>query len=350
MQLQPGTRYQHHRGHQLTTDNCRGCVKSNKQDQGNGYRQEETQQSRLQLKRFRKLACHQSAYGWESGTVDDKQQRQRGSRPDGLWRLQYPIERFEVIIVDDGGEADLGAVIGPLRDRIDVRLVTQRNSGPAQARNNGAAQARGEFLAFTDDDCLPTETWLAMLVHHLQQDPSRLYGGKTVNALKHNLYSTASQALIDYLYGYYNADPKRASFFTSNNIAMSRAMFGAVGGFEASFPGACGEDREFSDRWLYLGYKMSYVPDATILHNHELTFRTFCKQHFNYGAGAVRYRQCRARRGQPPLKFEPLSFYLRLVGHPWQSELDRRLSLSALMVISQLANALGFAWERLFGR
>jgi sulfatase maturation enzyme AslB (radical SAM superfamily) len=62
-----------------------------------------------------------------------------------------------------------------------------------------------------------------------------------------------------------------------------------VGGFDTSFPGACGEDRELCDRRLYLDHRITYVPDARIFHSHDLNLRTFWKQHFNYGTGAKRY-------------------------------------------------------------
>jgi GT2 family glycosyltransferase len=51
-------------------------------------------------------------------------------------------------------------------------------------------------------------------------------------------------------------------------------------------PYAAGEDREFCDRWLRHGYRMAYVPKATVYHAHELTFCTFWRQHFGYGRGA----------------------------------------------------------------
>jgi hypothetical protein len=52
---------------------------------------------------------------------------------------------------------------------------------------------------------------------------------RTVNALTDNLYSTASQSLIDYLYLYYNAAPQQAAFFTMNNLTVPARHFHAVG-------------------------------------------------------------------------------------------------------------------------
>ncbi|MFM6530798.1 MAG: glycosyltransferase family 2 protein, partial [Dolichospermum sp.] len=42
-----------------------------------------------------------------------------------------------------------------------VKWVAGPGKGPAANRNNGAKYATGEWLAFTDDDCLPDPQWLA---------------------------------------------------------------------------------------------------------------------------------------------------------------------------------------------
>jgi GT2 family glycosyltransferase len=267
-----------------------------------------------------------------------------------LARLRYPREQFEVIVVDDGGNIDLGTIITPLQESISIRLVKQENTGPSGARNNGAANAVGQFIAFTDDDCSPAEDWLTALTLRLQQDPSRMYGGYTVNALEANIYSTASQLLIDFLYGYFNKDPEQARFFTSNNIALSRSMFESAGGFDTNFRTASGEDRELCDRWQLLGHKLSFVRAAQVRHRHALNFRSFWKQHFSYGTGAWRFRERKHAQGLPGLKLEPPRFYLTLVNHAWKSKLQRQLTLTLLLILSQLATAAGFAWARIKGR
>jgi len=261
---------------------------------------------------------------------------------ESLRRLRFPADQLEVVVVDDGGEADLDPAIQRVQAMIDVRLVKQRNTGPAGARNAGVAVARGEFIAFTDDDCIPDVDWLAVLVDRLKQNPMRMFGGRTVNELENNIYSAASQSLIDYLYVYYNADRERARFFTSNNVAMPRTLFDSVGGFDAGFNAAGGEDREFCDRWRFYGHEMEYVPEARVFHLHKLSLGTFWKQHFNYGIGAFRFRKCKSLRDHKPPVFEPLSFYIGLVRYPSNNGLQRPFATSALMVLSQIANAAGF--------
>ncbi len=264
---------------------------------------------------------------------------------ESLSGLDYPLECFEVIVVNDGGQIPLEPVVAPLSDRIDLKLLSQPHSGPANARNFGAAHAKGKFLAFTDDDCAPDSNWLRKLAARFATAPDCAVGCRTVNALPNNLYSTTSQLLIDYLYSYYNADPNNARFLTSNGLALPAERFYAVGGFDTTFRRAGAEDRELCDRWLHHRYKMIYAPEAVVNHAHVLKLRTFWRQHFNYGRGAFYFHQIRARCGRTAI-VEPLSFYLNLVAYPFSHiPVGRSPLVAALLVIAQVANAAGFFLE-----
>ena len=257
----------------------------------------------------------------------------------------YPSDCYEVIVVDDGSPESAENTVAPYRNRVGVRLLTQPNSGPARARNAGAAQARGEILAFTDDDCEPAPDWLRALAARSVDAPDCAIGGRTVNKLSENPYSTASQVLVDYLYGYYNADEDAAQFFTSNNLACPTELFRSMGGFAISFPHAAAEDREFCDRWLHHGHQMKYTSGAIVYHNHPLTLAGFLRQHFNYGQGALQFQRLRADRGGET-RIQPLSFYLAMVVYPLSSSRSwKRLAVAILLVVSQATNAAGFFWK-----
>src|SRR5262249_39896599 len=145
-----------------------------------------------------------------------------------LAHLDYPQKHFEVIVVDDGGKSPLEAVVATYADRLDLLLLRQSHAGPAAARNTGAAHAKGQFLAFTDDDCRPATDWLRAFAMRFATAPDHAIGGRTLNALVDNPYATASQLIIDFVYAHYNADPSQARFFASNNLALSTDRFHAL--------------------------------------------------------------------------------------------------------------------------
>jgi len=271
--------------------------------------------------------------------------RQLTSCLQSLVELDYPHDRFEVIVVDDGGAVKLEGVVASMRDDLDVILLTQPHTGPAGARNVGAERARGEFLAFIDDDCKPHAEFLKVLADRFASHPQHAIGGRTLNALPDNLYSRASQLLLDFFYSYYNRNPSQARFFASNNLAVPKDRFLAMGGFDTSFVTAAAEDREFCDRWLTSGHRMSYAPGVVVHHAHPLTFRSFWRQHFSYGRGAFRFHRTRARRGLGRFHLD-LKFYLALLRYPFfRLRGLEALSGGTLMLVSQVANTVGVLWE-----
>ena len=267
-----------------------------------------------------------------------------------LEKLDYPRDRFEVIVVDDGSKISLDDAIAPFYESLNLTLITQANAGPATARNTGAKVAKGTVLAFTDDDCQPAANWLRILELYFSGDCQSseityAVGGKIYNSLCENYYSTASQAIIDYLYQYYNAEPRDAVFFTTNNLAVFAADFHAIGGFDETFSIAS-EDREFCARWRTKGYKLIYVPEVVVYHAHELTLTSFWRQQFNYGRGAFHFYQRRAERGLQQSQSQPWTFYLSLLYYPFRRySLPKSLVVALLFFVSQVAVVAGLLTE-----
>ena len=260
---------------------------------------------------------------------------------------QYPRDRFEVIVADDGSRQPPRDIVASTDKNLDITLLTGSHGGPSATRNAGAARARGEFLAFTDDDCEPAADWLSRLAARIAGVPGHLVGGRTMNALTGNIYSEASQTLVDILYAYFNPHPDAAQFFASNNIAMRASEFHAIGGFLSSFRAA--EDRELCDRWLHRGGRMIHAPEVLVYHRHDLNALTLWRQHFNYGRGAFLFHKMRARQGWGRLRPDP-SFYLELFRYPLAHVGGTRgFLVEALMTEMQLANAAGFFFQAIKG-
>ena len=278
------------------------------------------------------------------------------NRPEELTRcvraigeLSYPRDEFEVIVVNDGGQPKQLEHLKHLAGDVDFRIVSIRNTGPGAARNAGAAIARGDFIAFVDDDCIPPRDWLTKLSAAIEGSPDAMIGGSTVNVLRSNLFSQASQTLVDYVYSYYNeTGAERNEFFASNNMTLAAAAFHGIGGFDESFRTA--EDRELCNRWRAAGGKFVYVPGIVMAHAHRLRPLSFLRQHFGYGRGALPYWRKSAPNG---IRVEPVGFYAGMLSYPFRHHRPYAAILSALILLSQVANAWGFAYEglrRVFAR
>jgi GT2 family glycosyltransferase len=162
-----------------------------------------------------------------------------------------------------------------------------------------------------------------------------------VNGLPGNLFSTATETMIAYMYA-----SSEQRFVTSNNLAVPRARFLELGGFDERFPLAAAEDRDFCQRWLASGAEVVAADDAVVEHAHELTLGGFVRQHFAYGRGAYIYRS----RDAAARKRAPARFYRDLVTEPLRRKSPRALRLSAALAVMQLATAAGYAVQAAYGR
>jgi GT2 family glycosyltransferase len=202
--------------------------------------------------------------------------------------------------------------------------------------------ASGDWLIFLDDDCEVAGDWLAKLSACMARYPESMIGGATLNALDRNPYSSCHQLLLDYLYSQLNPTRETAAFCASNNLAVPAAAFATIGGFDEGFPFPAGEDRELCERWRSAGRTLIYAPDVHVRHTHRMTFRSFCRQHFNYGRGSRRFHQLRRQRqpqagwGQPP------AFYGGLLAAPFRAPGHQAPALFGLVLASQIATACGF--------
>lgn len=262
--------------------------------------------------------------------------------------LDFPRDRFEVLVVDDGSPTPPTDLIESLDRSLDVHLVCANHGGPAAARNAGAERARGEYLVFTDDDCAPAPDWLRSIDRWATSaSVPAVIGGRTLNVLAENIYASASQSIVDFLYSYYGDHSAPWRFFTTNNFAVPRAEFLVLGGFDDRFELAAAEDRDLCERWRAAGHDLQYAADVVVNHAHKLNFARFNRQHFNYGRGAFDLHRSRARRGQQALRLEPARFYFGLVTYPmrkWPSW--RGFVMSVLHFWSQGAYAAGYFYER----
>jgi GT2 family glycosyltransferase len=277
-------------------------------------------------------------------------------RPQALNACLQALERqtyrgdWELIIVDDGSPIPVSV---KSTGHFPCTVIRQNNAGPSAARNRGVQAARGEWIACTDDDCLPEPTWLETLMQMATQHPDALIGGTTVNGLVNDPYAATSQLIVDLVYEHFNADPKNAYFFASNNILCRRDQFLALDGFDESFEIAS-EDRDFCDRWRIRGWPMIWQPEAKIEHRHGQSLLKFIHLHFRYGRGAYRYQLIRRLRGSGTMK-QDIGFHQLLPKRVWRRcrkirNPIQRVHTLANLCLWQIINVIGFAAEGLIAR
>lgn len=273
-------------------------------------------------------------------------------RPRQLARCLDVLSRlkggpFRTVVVDDGSPEPLApvcAAAGP-----HVTCLRQPQSGPGAARNAGAEAAEdAHVLLFTDDDCHPHPGWAEAMAHAQGGAAMRLVGGRVDNGLAANPYSAASQGILTYSYGAFGSFEGPLAFFTTNNVALRREDFLAVGGFDIAYTFAA-EDRDFSRRWKDAGGHLVYARDAVVDHHHALSLKSFWRQHTSYGRGARRFHERLARREGDKVQWGGPAFYAGLLFHPMRRPGARAVTQTALIGLAHFALLTGYLRERRAG-
>lgn len=206
-------------------------------------------------------------------------------------KLQFPTERFEVIIADDGSTDNTFEIVKEAQAKFHYTLhyFSQKNQGPGAARNFGMSKAKGDFFIFIDSDVTVPPMWLAHIDAALHKEQADAFGGPDTYRkdfpplLKAINYSMTSFITTGGMRG--KKGKKLARFYPrSFNMGLSRALWQKIGGFSSL---RHGQDIEFSHRILGSGAKVIFVADAPVFHKRRTNLRRFFRQVFNWGVARI---------------------------------------------------------------
>ena len=159
---------------------------------------------------------------------------------------------LEIIVVDDGSEDAIDAVVASLP--ADVRLFRQTNGGPAAARNAGIRNASGEFIAFLDvDDLWPPGT-LTVLAEALAARPDTCVVRGHAQIVERN----NQDQTLNYL-----GNPRESFAHYIGAGLYRREAFHRVGLFDAGM--RFNEDSDWYARAREAGLDMVRLPHVTLL-------------------------------------------------------------------------------------
>jgi GT2 family glycosyltransferase len=187
---------------------------------------------------------------------------------DSLLAQSLPRERFEILVVNNGG--------GSPRVPEGVRLLREPRPGLSHARNLGVERAGGRTVAFLDDDAVAGPAWLERIVDAFRRDA----GVACVGGRVEPLFEGARPAwLPDALLGYFSivdlGDRPRVvdttRWLAGTNIAFDRQALLDVGGFSPRLgrrPGTLLGMEEVSvvRRMRRRGLRVLYDPAVVVAH------------------------------------------------------------------------------------
>jgi cellulose synthase/poly-beta-1,6-N-acetylglucosamine synthase-like glycosyltransferase len=176
-------------------------------------------------------------------------------------------------------------------------------------RNMGVRRAQGEVIVFTDAGCLPSDGWLVRMCAPLRLGESAVAG--TSRDMSGELVFPSAHIIRAERVG----DVSYLAECPTLNFAFTRVVYEALGGFDESF--AYGSDVDFTWRLNDAGYKVRYVPEASIQHDYGVSRRQRRRSYIYGKARARLYKKHRGRR-RDLLRNDPMvvAYPLFLLGLP----------------------------------
>lgn len=84
---------------------------------------------------------------------------------DHVLNLDYPKEKLEIIVINDGSkDRTKDVILRYVKSNENVRLLDKPNSGKADSLNKGIKMSKGELIAVVDSDSFPSKDSLRKLV------------------------------------------------------------------------------------------------------------------------------------------------------------------------------------------
>ncbi|MCD9033920.1 glycosyltransferase [Luteimonas sp. Y-2-2-4F] len=186
-----------------------------------------------------------------------------------------PAAACEILVVDDASPDDSGERlprIGGLRYHRQAR-----NGGFIAACNAGAGLARGEVLVFLNNDTVPQPGWLDALLRTLDEVPRAGLAGAQLLYPDGRLQEAGGVVFADgsaWNYGRFESpdDPRYAylrdaDYVSGAALAISRALFERLGGFDARYAPAYYEDTDLAFAVRAAGLRTLYQPAARVVHD-----------------------------------------------------------------------------------
>ena len=224
---------------------------------------------------------------------------------DALCGQLSPGCPFEILVVDNGSVDATSAVVAAAAHRSHVPVVYLREEKPGKshALNTAVAHARGDLLAFTDDDVLPSPGWLAAYAEAFAQTGVDYAAGRILPLWE----APPPRWLTPSLHGVLAIPDGGTRRLTLNgihdqvmpigaNMAIRRHVLDRVGGWNPDLGKLqntlrTGEDHEFALRLVAAGFAGVYEPAASVLHRvpaerlHLAYFVRWCYGNGRIGAG-----------------------------------------------------------------
>lgn len=230
--------------------------------------------------------------------------------------------RLEIIIVDSSSDKQMVEKNKNATLNLGYSYFWYGKKGLSNARNFAIKQAQGDFIVFTDDDCVVDPTWLQRLIRGFNDinvycctgrtlswtsskesqeiwerlktfdrgENSVIVGKKDIN-IRHLLSVKRLANLLKFSFSKIAPAPWCLGY--GNNMAFRRDVFQELGDFDTRLgrgvPTESGEEVDLYYRILKAGHKIIYDPTAIVRHEHRQTIDMLFEASYTAGLGTAAF-------------------------------------------------------------
>jgi GT2 family glycosyltransferase len=168
-----------------------------------------------------------------------------------------------VIVVDQGRVRAIERMADEFRARgLKIHYIPSSRTGRSAGLNDGIRQVDTDFLAITDDDCIPARDWIATAAALLRPEPGTIVTGRVDTGGESAQLSMACGRNPDF------QRRPRLTFdrLSGGNMAIAAAAVRRIGPFAEDACLRTAEDAEYAYRALRAGVPIRYAPSLVVTH------------------------------------------------------------------------------------
>jgi len=208
-------------------------------------------------------------------------ERTIGECLDALLCQEYPRDKYEIIVVDNGSEDNTPGII----KKYSVALESENEKRSAYAaRNKGLERARADIIAFVDGDCVAAKNWLKTAVAEFMKD-SRVgcVGGEIINVGENNTLTGKYAQFVNYHNPSIMMNHPFMPYAQTANALYRKEVFEKIGFFKDDDTMYSGGDADICWRMqLETDFKLKYCREAVVYHKDVMSWRGFMRKFFRF--------------------------------------------------------------------
>ena len=206
-------------------------------------------------------------------------------------KADYPKEKIEVIIVNDGSTDKTAEVIETLIKKykeLDIQLINKKNGGKASAINIALKKAKGELFGVVDADSRISTGCMKIIVKHFYESNV----GAVISRIKVDKPNTLLERIQRFEYIMSNMIRKLMAAI--GTLAMTPGVLSVyrteiirkLGGFDQNKANLT-EDLEIAMRLKYHGYDVDMEPESIVHTVVPPTLKGLWRQRIRWARGYI---------------------------------------------------------------